>query len=130
MWIKVDEDLFGPGLEPEAHEVYSYYDGPRIFLRKYNGRQFYIHQADEALEYWSFFAREVTDQELAALKKNEITLREFLFAARPLYLVKDYTIHGGGPFKTEAFIVDPHDFAPDHFPVEGVYLYASAKDEE
>lgn len=127
MWIKVEEDLFGPTLDPV--EVYSYYDGPRIFLVKHDGRQFYVHQADEELEYWTFFAREVTDEEIAALKNNEITLRKFLFDARPLYLIRDYTIHGGGP-KTETFMVEAQNFAPDHFPAEGVYLYASIKDEE
>jgi len=97
-------------------DTYLYYEGPRCYSSKHDGRLFYCHQCDESLEYDSFFVREASPDELELLEENKITMRDFLVTACPLYVVQIGRSH----FKV--FQVEPSDFAEDHFPEQGAYL--------
>lgn len=123
MWQKVDASIFG---EMKPVETYLFYDGPRAFSIQHNDRWFYIHQCDECLEHWSYWAREVTPVDLQLLESNQITLKNFILSGKPLYLIQEY----GNNKPIEAFIVDPENFPPDHFPNDGVYLTRCEKQGE
>lgn len=114
MWQPIDASIFG---EFKPVTTYLYYDGPRSFTVEHNGKKFYIHQCDEEIGCWTYWAQEVTDQDLRLLENNNITLKNFILSAKPLYVIKEY---GGKPL--EAFIVNANDFSDAHFPNEGVYL--------
>lgn len=123
MWEKIDASMFG---ELKPKETYIEYDGPRSYSTSHNGRNFYVHQCDEEIEYWDYFVREATEEELIQLEENKIQLRDFLEQAPTLYLVR---MHGGDK-PIEAFIVNPNDFSDAHFPSAGCYLTHGQKQDK
>ncbi len=121
MRTKVEEDLLG---EATPHKSLCYYDGDRIFTVLHNGRLFYLHQADEDNECWSYFARETTAEEMEAVERNKTPLRDFLKSSSPMYLVRLNFMNLTPPRPAvEVFIVDQDDFEDDYYPREGVYLH-------
>lgn len=111
--IAVDPNFLGD-LRPV--DTYLYYDGPMSYSAQHEGRLFYCHQCDVCLAYDTFFVREASLEELSALEGNKITMRDFLLAAKPLYMVQVSKDH----FK--AFQLDATDFVDDHLPEQGAYL--------
>ena len=116
-------------LPPSLAQLLYYgraYDGPRVYVSVYDGRWFYVHQCDEEQEYVKFWVREILPNQLMELECNKISLRDFIFQAKPLYLVYMYntsTDHPAGPNTLEAFIVNPADFDDSYFPEAGFFLF-------
>lgn len=121
--ISVDAGFLGEFLPPDA-DVLIFYDGPRCWAFSHNNRWFYVHQADESLEYWDFWVRETNKSEINKLKHGKIGLREFLFEAKPLYFVREYyrAFNGHLPGNLQAYIVNYHDYPQDFFPQPNVFL--------
>lgn len=120
MWQKINASMFGK-LTPK--EIYIEFNGPRSYSTEFDGRNFYVHQYDEQIEYWDYFVREVTKEELIQLEENKIQLKDFIKQAPTLYLVRMY--YGNKPM--EAFIINPEEFSDACFPSAGCYLTHNQK---
>ena len=100
MWLPLDASILGD-FKPVT--TYLEFNGPRSFTVKHDGRMFYAHQCDEELEYWTYWLREVTPNDMEQLENNQITIRAFITNAKPLMVVRQYW---GDPPKLELFHVD------------------------